>query len=199
MSMSKHIVPFANKVTRDERTRLNRNQGAVVWFTGLPASGKSTTAAALERTLFDQGHQVFLLDGDHVRTGLNRDLGFTPEDRKENIRRLSEVSKLMAEAGMIVLVAAVSPYQQERQCARMTSFPIPFLEVYVHCPVEECVRRDPKNHYKKAISGEIAHFTGISAPYEEPEQPDAVINTAGSTVPNNVEILIALLRSRSII
>ena len=110
MSMSKHIVPFANKVTRDERTRLNRNQGAVVWFTGLPASGKSTTAAALERTLFDQGHQVFLLDGDHVRTGLNRDLGFTPEDRKENIRRLSEVSKLMAEAGMIVLVAAVSPY-----------------------------------------------------------------------------------------
>ncbi|MFC4099331.1 adenylyl-sulfate kinase [Paenibacillus xanthanilyticus] len=177
-----HIVRHESSVTKEERTRRAGHRGGIVWFTGLPGSGKSTLAGAVERALFDRGVQVFLLDGDNLRHGLNGDLGFTREDRRENVRRIGETAKLMKEAGLIVLVACVSPYREEREMARAIVAEGSFIEVYVKCSVAECERRDPKGHYRKARDGEIPDFTGVSAPYEAPPSPEVTVDTEAESV-----------------
>jgi len=164
-------------VTAALRAARNGHTGAVVWFTGLSGSGKSTLAGLLERALFEQGKQVCVLDGDNLRRGLCSDLTFSPEDRKENIRRAGEVAKLFAEAGFICIAAFISPYGSERDLARGIAPEGKFLEIYLNAPLEVCEQRDPKGLYAKARSGEIKNFTGISAPYEPPRKPELELRT----------------------
>jgi len=187
-------------VTREAREERRGHRGAVLWFTGLSASGKSTLAVEVEKALFREGYFSYVLDGDNVRHGLNGDLGFSPEDRTENIRRIGEVSKLFAEAGALVLTAFISPYREDRDRIRhLMSRSNDFLEVFVSCPVEVCEARDPKGLYKKARSGEISNFTGIDAPYEAPESPDLVIETDRFDVETCVEQVIQFLRQQDYI
>ena len=160
----------------DHRT-LNSDLGRVVWLTGLPASGKSTIANELKRHLVERGSRTCLLDGDSVRQRLCADLGFSPEDRRENIRRVSEVARLLADAGLICVVALISPYRSDRELARRNAGDHQFIEVYVNAPLEVCIQRDPKGLYAKARANQIQHFTGISAPYEPPLTPDIELKT----------------------
>lgn len=176
-SRHRHLFWSETQVSRAERERRNRHKGTVIWLTGLPASGKSTIAAALERALFDRGVQTYVLDGDNIRHGLSANLGFSPEDRTENIRRVGEVAKLFCDAGLIVIVAFISPYREDRRLARSLVEEGDFIEVYVRAPLEVCERRDKKGLYRKARAGEIAEFTGVSAPYEPPEHPEIVLDT----------------------
>jgi len=169
-------------------------KGAVIWLTGLSGSGKSTLAYALESRLVGNGQLTFALDGDNVRMGLCKDLGFKPEDRNENIRRIGEVAALFAEAGLLVLTSFISPYRNDREAARATSKGN-FIEVYLDVSVDVCERRDPKGLYKKARSGEIANFTGVSAPYEAPENPDVRVNTDELGVEQCVDKIISYLQS----
>ncbi len=164
-----------NKISRAE---LKRQKPAVLWFTGLSGSGKSTIANIVERTLFAHGHHTYVLDGDNVRHGLNRDLGFTDADRVENIRRVAEAAKLFVDAGLIVLVSFISPFRSERRMARDMLQPGEFFEVFVDTPIELCMQRDPKGLYEKARAGEIKNFTGIDSPYEAPESAEIVLETA---------------------
>lgn len=193
-----NITWHQGDITREDRERANRHQGAVIWFTGLSASGKSTLAHALENALFERGCKTYVLDGDNIRHGLNKDLGFSPKDREENIRRIGEVAKLFADAGLIVLTAFISPYRQDREKARKLN-PKNFIEVYVKCNIDICEQRDPKGLYKKAKAGEIPEFTGISAPYEEPENPEIVIDTGKYTVEQAVNFLLTYLTQQGII
>jgi adenylylsulfate kinase len=186
-------------VTREEIAELNGHRGATVWLTGLSASGKSTLANATARTLHELGVRTYVLDGDNVRHGLNKDLGFSPEDRQENIRRIGELAKLMTEAGMVTFAAFISPYISDRQEARDLYEPGDFVLVHVDCTLEECERRDPKGIYKKAREGLIKGFTGIDAPYEPPERPEVYLNTATSSVVECVETIVTALVDRSII
>nr|WP_272210087.1 adenylyl-sulfate kinase [Marinicella sp. W31]MDC2875950.1 adenylyl-sulfate kinase [Marinicella sp. W31] len=166
---------------RGEQEGACRTEGAkpaVLWFTGLSASGKSTIANALEKILHAKGKHTYLLDGDNIRHGLSRDLGFTAEDRVENIRRVAEVARLMADAGLIVLVSFISPFRSERRLAREMLDVGDFIEIFVDTPLEVCAERDPKGLYKRARTGEIANFTGISSPYEEPENPEIHLRTS---------------------
>ena len=167
----------------DGATRAERNghQGGVMWLTGLSAAGKSTLAIEVEKQLFQRGCQIYVLDGDNIRQGLNANLGFSPEDRSENIRRVGEVAALMARAGMIAVTAFISPYRSDRARAR-TAMPDAFHEIYIRCDLETCEQRDPKGLYKKARAGGIAEFTGISAPYEEPEAPELVVDTSAADI-----------------
>ena len=165
------------KITATARAQRNGHAGAVVWFTGLSGSGKSTLASHLEWRLFQQGKQVCVLDGDQLRRGLCSDLGFSPEHRKENIRRASEVAKVLAQAGVISIAAFISPYRSERELARRLAPEGKFLEVYLNAPLAVCEQRDPKGLYRRARSGELQQFTGISAPYEPPIQPDLELRT----------------------
>jgi bifunctional enzyme CysN/CysC len=189
---STNLVEVQHRVTAAERWRTNKHQGGVLWFTGLPGSGKSTVAIELEHRLFRKGHQVYVLDGDNIRHGLSADLGFSPEDRAENIRRIGEVAALFADAGFIVLTAFISPYRADREIARKAAGES-FREVYVDAPLEVCEQRDPKGHYKKARAGEIPEFTGISAPYEAPEKPDYVVNSANESIDESVDGLIGYI------
>jgi len=173
-----NIVWHPGNVTRDDRKKITGHKGCTMWFTGLSGSGKSTIAVALEKALWDRGVRSYILDGDNVRHGLNSDLGFSPEDRTENIRRIGEVAKLFTDGGVVNLTAFISPYRADRDRVRGIMQPGDFIEVYVECPVEECERRDVKGLYKKARAGQIPEFTGISAPYEEPEKPELVLRTA---------------------
>lgn len=182
-------------VSCEDRARKNGHQGAVLWFTGLSASGKSTIAQALQSALFEMGCQVYVLDGDNVRHGLNKDLGFSPEDREENIRRIGEVATLFCDAGFIVNTAFISPYRSDRDKARALC-PDHFTEVYVKCSVEVCETRDPKGLYQKAREGKIPEFTGISAPYEEPENAELVLDTAELSIEACVEKLIVYLQEK---
>ncbi len=193
-----NITWHQGDIKREDRERANGHQGAVIWFTGLSASGKSTLAHALENALFERGCKTYVLDGDNIRHGLNKDLGFSPQDREENIRRIGEVAKLFADAGLIVLTAFISPYRSDREKARKLN-PKNFIEVYVKCDIDTCEQRDPKGLYKKAKAGEIPEFTGISAPYEEPENPEIVIDTGQSTVEQSVNFLFAYLTQHGII
>lgn len=168
-------------------------KGAVIWLTGLSGSGKSTLAYALERRLIEIGQLTFALDGDNVRMGLCKDLGFRPEDRNENIRRIGEVAALFAEAGVLVLTSFISPYRADRIAAKATSKGN-FIEVYLDVSVDVCEKRDPKGLYKKARAGEIQNFTGISAPYEEPANPDVRVNTDELTVEQCVDKIVAYLQ-----
>ena len=177
-------------VTLDARTARNGHQGAVLWFTGLSGAGKSTLALALEAELFARGYQVYVLDGDNVRSGLNANLSFSPEDRAENIRRVGEVAALFADAGFIVISSFISPYRSDRQRARAAGGER-FHEIYVKASLEVCEERDPKGLYKRARLGEIKDFTGIQSPYEEPETPQLVIDTSRLDV---ADALLELLR-----
>ncbi|CAM3554439.1 adenylyl-sulfate kinase [Marinicrinis lubricantis] len=192
------IVWHPSAITRNERAELYQHRSCALWFTGLSGSGKSTLAFALDKALHTQSIHSYVLDGDNIRHGLNNDLGFSPEDRKENIRRIGEVSKLFVDAGMIVLCAFISPYEQDRAMVKRMFDPDDFFEIYVKCSLEECERRDPKGLYQKARNGEIAHFTGVSAQYDVPSQPSLVINTEKLTVEESVQLLIDFMESRQL-
>jgi adenylylsulfate kinase len=174
---STNVVWHHASVTRARREAQNGHRGAIVWFTGLSGSGKSTLAHAVEETLHQQGCHTFVLDGDNVRHGLCGDLGFSIKDREENIRRIGEMAKLFMEAGVIVLTAFISPYRADRKRVRGMVEPGDFIEIYCDAPIEVCETRDVKGMYKRARAGQIAEFTGISSPYETPENPELIVNT----------------------
>jgi len=180
-------------VTRQDRERQNGHKSVILWFTGLPSSGKSTIAHAVEQRLFQIGCRTFVFDGDNVRHGLCSDLGFSKEDRAENIRRIGEMAKLFIEAGVIALTAFISPFRAERDRVRKLVGNDNFIEVYCKCPFEVCEQRDVKGHYRRARTGEIKEFTGISSPYEEPDNPDLVLDTASNTLEECVKAVINLL------
>jgi len=196
---SSDVVWHHATVTRIRREDLNGHRGVVIWFTGLPSSGKSTIAHAVEQRLHRMSCRTFVLDGDNVRHGLSGDLGFSPEDRHENIRRIGEVAKLFVEAGVIVLTAFVSPFRRDRELARGLLLHGDFLEVYCRCPLEVCEARDPKGHYPRARAGDIKDFTGISAPYEDPRDPELILDTAQLSISESVERVCALLADRGTI
>ena len=168
------VKKYSFSVTRENREAISGHKAMVLWFTGLSASGKSTIANNVEKELNKKQYNSYILDGDNVRSGLNKDLGFSPADRNENIRRIIEVSKLFVDSGKIVLCSFISPYRNDREIAREI-LGEHFVEIFVNTPIEECIRRDPKGLYKMAISGEIKNFTGVSAPYEKPLMPEILI------------------------
>jgi bifunctional enzyme CysN/CysC len=183
----------ALSVTRPDRERLNGHQGKVIWFTGLSGSGKSTIANALEKELHAQGKRTYILDGDNVRQGLNKDLGFTDADRVENIRRVAEVAKLMMDAGLIVMTAFISPFRAEREMARDLIGEESFIEVFVDTPLAVCEQRDPKGLYKKARNGQLPNMTGIHSPYEPPATPEITISRAENDLYSAVKTLISVI------
>lgn len=191
--------PTSGFPSRDDRERLLGQHGCVVWLTGLSASGKTTIANSLERRLLNQGFLCYVLDGDTVRKGLCQDLGFSEADRHENIRRIGEVAALMADAGVVVIVAFISPYKQDRDKARGTAGKGRFIEVYVNAPLEVCEERDPKQLYRKARAGLIPEFTGISSPYEPPDSAEIVLNTSLTALSDCVESVELFLRSNGFI
>jgi len=186
-------------VTRARRETLNKHKSGILWFTGLSGSGKSTLAHAVEERLHQSNCRTFVLDGDNVRHGLCGDLGFTDQDRQENIRRIGELAKLMLEAGVISLTAFISPFERERQMARKLAPHGDFLEIYCYCELDICEKRDVKGLYKKARAGEIKHFTGISSPYEVPKNPELKVNTGNDDLEDCVDQVIILLQERGII
>ncbi|MCA7011032.1 adenylyl-sulfate kinase [Dickeya dadantii] len=193
-----NVVWHDHAVTREDRERQHGHRGVVVWFTGLSGSGKSTLAGALEQALFARGVSTYLLDGDNVRHGLCRDLGFSDDDRRENIRRVGEVARLMVDAGLVVLTAFISPHRAERQMVRELLDQEQFLEVFVDTPLAICEARDPKGLYRKARAGELRNFTGIDAVYEAPEQPELHLD-GQQLVTNLVAELLDMLHGRAII
>ncbi len=194
-----NIVWHHGTVTRGEREQMNGHKACIVWLTGLSGSGKSTVAVDLEKRLWERGVRAYILDGDNIRHGLNKNLGFSPEDRTENIRRIGEVAKLFTEAGVVAVTAFISPYRADRDQVRAIMGAGDFVEVHVDCPVEVCEQRDVKGLYKKARAGEIKEFTGISAPYEAPEKAELTINTAGQSVEASVAQILGYLEKQGII
>lgn len=194
-----NVVWQAGKVSRSEREKLLNQRGATLWFTGLPSSGKSTLAVEVEHRLHGMGYLAYLLDGDNVRHGLNSNLGFSPEERTENIRRIGEVSKLFSDVGILVLTAFISPYRADRDRARSIHPDGTFVEIHVDCPVDVCEQRDPKGLYKKARAGQVPEFTGVSAPYEAPLDPELVIRTGVSPLAECVQVIVTYLAGRGFI
>jgi len=188
-----------SKVSTIDFENKNGHKGCVIWLTGLSASGKSSIAIETQKALFNLGYNSYILDGDNIRQGLNKDLGFSPEDRAENIRRIAHVAKLFRDSGQIVIVAFISPYKSERQLARDLIEKDRFIEVFVKCPIDVCRKRDPKGLYEKAINGLIKDFTGINAPYEEPESPEIVLNTDILSIYDSAEEIIKKLKNLNII
>ncbi|MFP4173896.1 MAG: adenylyl-sulfate kinase [Candidatus Hydrogenedentota bacterium] len=186
-------------VLKEDRERLNGHKAVTLWFTGLSGSGKSTLAHAVENALFERACRTYVLDGDNVRHGLNKDLGFSPADREENIRRIGEVAKLFTQAGVINLTAFISPYRADRDQARTIAEDGTFFEIYVKCALDVCEERDPKGLYKKARAGEIPEFTGISAPYEEPNAPEIVVDTGEQSVEECTAEILNALADRGVI
>ena len=184
-----HIIAHNYQVSRAEREQKNGHQSACLWFTGLSGSGKSTVANVVEQELFNMGYSTYILDGDNVRKGLNKDLTFSEESRVENIRRIGEVAKLMCDAGLVVLAAFVSPFIKDRQLLREL-MPGKFIEIFVDAPIEVCEARDVKGLYKKARNGEISNFTGISSPFEQPQHPDVHIHTDRYPIEESVRLVI---------
>ncbi|RUM41148.1 MAG: adenylyl-sulfate kinase [Desulfurobacterium sp.] len=197
--MQKFIVPHEGRVTRKDREGMKGHKSFILWFTGLSGSGKSTLSHKVEEKLFEMGVHTYVLDGDNIRMGLNKDLGFTEEDRRENIRRIGEVAKLFVDAGIVVLTAFISPYRRDRDFVRNLVAEGDFIEVYVKCPLGVCEKRDPKGLYKKARAGIIKNFTGIDDPYEEPESPEVVVETDKMNVNECVEKIISYLKERKLI
>lgn len=196
---SKNIVWHHATITKEDREKLFSQKGVVIWFTGLSGSGKSTLANEVEVALFERGCHTYILDGDNIRHGLNKDLGFSPKDREENIRRIGEVAHLFAQAGVIVMTAFISPYLADREMARKLNKEGEFIEIYCRCSLEECERRDTKGLYKKARAGEVKEFTGISAPYEEPAQPELILDTDKESLKESAGNVLAWLEKRGII
>ncbi|MBM7838746.1 adenylylsulfate kinase [Alkalihalobacillus xiaoxiensis] len=197
--MTRNIVWHQTSVKKTERQKQLKQKSCVLWFTGLSGSGKSTLANALDHQLFKQGNSSYVLDGDNIRHGLNKDLGFTDADRNENIRRIGEVSKLFVDAGTIVSTAFISPFQKDRDTVRALFEQGEFIEIYVNCSLEECEKRDVKGLYKKARAGEISHFTGISSPYEKPDAPELVIETDNLSVDEAVQTILTYLKEKQIL
>jgi adenylylsulfate kinase len=190
----KKVFWHENNITTEDRRKLNNHKSCVLWFTGLSASGKSTLANELDKVLYQNGIHSYVLDGDNVRHGLNKDLAFSPEDRKENIRRIGEVAKLFVNAGLFTITAFISPYREDRDMVREMFTQGEFIEIFVKCSIEECEQRDPKGLYKKARALEIKEFTGVSAPYEEAFSPEIVINTETTSVEDCVQQLVDYLK-----
>lgn len=188
-------------ISRDDRARLLGQKGATLWFTGLSGSGKSTVAVALEARLFERGHLSYRLDGDNIRFGINKNLGFSAEDRTENIRRIGEIAKLFVDANVIALSSFISPYRADRDQVRALhdSSDMPFIEVFVDCALEEAEKRDPKGLYKKARAGEIKNFTGIDDPYEAPEQPEIHLRTDHMSLEQEVDVIIDYLEQHGLL
>ncbi|MCZ6569048.1 MAG: adenylyl-sulfate kinase [Deltaproteobacteria bacterium] len=195
---SKHISWSHSHVTREERSSILGHGAATLWFTGLSGSGKSTIAIAAERELVRRRINAYVLDGDNIRHGLNKNLGFSPADRTENIRRIGEVAKLFNDAGVVVLTAFISPYREDRDAVRSTLPDGEFIEIFVDCPLDECEKRDVKGLYQKARAGEIPEFTGISAPYEAPEKPELILRSAEQDVEECTKAVIGYLEKRGI-
>ncbi|MGL5094653.1 MAG: adenylyl-sulfate kinase [Planctomycetia bacterium] len=196
-----NITWHAGTVTRAERQAVFGQQGCTLWFTGLSACGKSTIAVALEQVLYQHKHPAYVLDGDNIRHGLNKNLGFSAEDRAENIRRIGEVAKLFADAGVIAVCSFISPYRADRDAVRALheAASLPFIECFVDTPIEVCEQRDPKGLYKKARAGQIKGFTGIDDPYEAPTKPELVLKPAEQSVEECVATLLGYLQSKGVL
>ena len=199
MTVNNNLTWHDTVVTKEMRQKRNQHKSAVLFFTGLSGSGKSTLANDVSRKLHELNVQSYVLDGDNIRQGLNKDLGFKEEDRKENIRRIGEVSKLLVDSGQFAITAFISPYQSDREVVRELLLKDEFIEVYVKCPLNECELRDPKGLYKKARSGEIPHFTGVSSPYEEPVNPELIVDTYNETRERCAEIVLSYLVDHQLI
>ena len=199
MGQVTNVVWHETKITRQDRERLLNQKGVVLWFTGLSGSGKSTLANEVAHLLHERGRLAYVLDGDNIRHGLNKNLGFSPQDREENIRRIGEVANLFADAGVIAITAFISPYRKDRDRARRLLGDGRFAEIYVSCSLEVCEQRDPKGMYAKARRGEIQEFTGISAPYEAPENPEIEVCTDSMSVEECVRKVVAFLERERII
>ena len=198
MQTNPKLIWHKATVTRERRSKLNRHKSIVIWFTGLSGSGKSTLAHAIEEQLYQIGCRTFVLDGDNVRHGLCSDLGFSNTERKENIRRIGETSKLMLESGTIVLTAFISPFQEDREAIRNLMPHGDFIEIYCKAPLETCEARDTKGLYKKARAGEIKNYTGIDSPYEEPKKPELEVETDQLSIEESVQAVMKLLNERNI-
>ena len=196
---SSNIIYHQASVTRQRRIKLNNHRSIVLWFTGLSGSGKSTLAHVLEEKLFNEGCITYVLDGDNVRHGLNSNLGFSDSDRKENVRRIGEVSKLMLEAGIIVMAAFISPFRADREDVRKLVSKGDFIEIYCKASLEICEKRDVKGLYKKARAGEIKNYTGIDSPYEAPENPELMLDTDNETLNESVSKIYNFLKEKEII
>ena len=196
-----NITWHEGHVEREHRNKLLKQGGATIWFTGLSASGKSTIAFTIEHALVERGHLAYVLDGDNIRHGLNKNLGFSPEDREENIRRIGEVSKLFADAGLLTLTSFISPYRADRDRARQIheEAGLTFIEVFVEASVELCEQRDPRGLYAKARAGEIPEFTGISAPYEEPLRPELVLDTGQLSPQQAAAVVLEYLEGKGLL
>jgi adenylylsulfate kinase len=193
---NQNLVRYSGLISLSDRNRLNGHRSGVIWFTGLPASGKSTIAHLLELELYQLGIRSYVLDGDNLRHGLNSDLGFSREDRMENIRRAVEVARLFADAGLIVMCAFITPFEEERRYIRERLRDLNLVEVYVKCGIEKCEERDEKGFYKRARVGILKDYTGVSSPYEEPERTDLVIDTEILTVDESVSAVLRYLREK---
>ncbi|MBD0379705.1 adenylyl-sulfate kinase [Paenibacillus sedimenti] len=196
---SNNLTFHKSTIKKQDRNKLNQHKSCVLWFTGLSGSGKSTLANEVEKQLYDRGIRTYILDGDNIRLGLNKNLGFSAEDRKENIRRIGEVSRLFVDAGVLVLSAFISPYEADRAMARTMFDTGEFIEIYVNCALEICEQRDPKGLYKKARNGEIKDFTGISAPYEAPGSPELNIETGKYSLEESAKRIIEYLIQKQIL
>tara|TARA_B100000787_G_C16166411_1_gene284116 strand:- start:578 stop:1177 length:600 start_codon:yes stop_codon:yes gene_type:complete len=196
---STNVIYHQASVTRDRRNKLNNHKSVVIWFTGLSGSGKSTLAHVLEEKLFNENCITYVLDGDNVRHGLNSNLDFSNNDRKENIRRIGEVSKLMLEAGLIVMTAFISPFRVDRKDVRELMSESDFIEIYCKASLEVCEKRDVKGLYKKARAGEIKNYTGIDSPYEAPEKPELIVDTDNETLNESVSKIYNFLKEKNII
>jgi adenylylsulfate kinase len=191
-----NIVWHQQAVLRGERHRLNGHKSAVLWLTGLSGSGKSTIGNAIDHLLHQSGIRSYVLDGDNIRHGLNKGLGFTEEDRKENIRRIGEVSKLFIDAGLFPITAFISPFRADRDLVRALVGDGEFIEIFIDCPIEECEKRDPKGLYQKARRGEIPNFTGISSPYEPPSEPEITLRSDQLEIKDAAELVVHFLREK---
>lgn len=199
MTNPHHVIWHPHQVSREDRERIKKHEAVALWFTGLSGSGKSSIAHELEEKLNSVGIHTYVLDGDNIRHGLNKDLDFSAEGRKENIRRIGEVTKLFVDAGLVTIVAFISPYREDRQTVRKLLGNNHFIEIYTRCPLEVCKIRDPKGFYKKAAKGEIENFTGVSHPYEVPESPEIILETDKQPIDECVGSIIHYLSSQNIL
>lgn len=197
MGKSTNITWHDQTVTKQQRREKNKHHSCVLWFTGLSGSGKSTVANAVAKRLFEDHINSYVLDGDNIRFGINKDLGFSEEDRTENIRRIGEVSKLFVDSGQVVLTAFISPFREDRDKVRDLLNEDEFIEIYIKCSLEACEARDPKGLYEKARQGIIKDFTGISSPYEEPNNPEIIVDTEENSIEECVELIVKYLKDKN--